>query len=233
MYLKTPPHLLLWDESAWSVSQWSRNSYSKFLEKKNTPSQRLVINSLLAAAARKKRICHSGLSLFGYSGCSATGTFASTTCTNANYFSASTWGPVTLVYRAQPHSSYKNSNNKGPVDHRKKDTNIAIRVRTAQPGSQKNCAGGKIFWQGVRDTLFSTEPAAVRLCHWYKMRPMDVCTSAVSKHITLRASVRKWNSCNPNQISFSPWPQRGLKLLKVPDLHLRRLSFQGFLFETG
>lgn len=53
MYLKTLPHLLLRDESAWSVSQWSRNSYSKFLEKKITPPQHLVINSFLAVVARK------------------------------------------------------------------------------------------------------------------------------------------------------------------------------------
>lgn len=136
VYLKTPPHLLLWDESAWSVSQWSRNSYSKFLEKKNTPSQRSVINSLLAVVARKKRICHSELSLFGYLGYSDTGTFTSTICTNANYFSASTLELVTLVYRAQSHSSYKNCNNKGPVNHRK-NTQIYICMRTVQPGSQK------------------------------------------------------------------------------------------------
>lgn len=55
MYLKTLPHLLLRDESAWSVSQWSRNSYSKFLEKKITPPQHLVINSFLAVVARKKK----------------------------------------------------------------------------------------------------------------------------------------------------------------------------------
>lgn len=54
MYLKTPPHLLLRDESAWSVSQWSRNPYSKFLEKKITPPQHLVISSFLAAVARKE-----------------------------------------------------------------------------------------------------------------------------------------------------------------------------------
>lgn len=39
VYWKTLPHLLLGDESAWSVSQWSRNSYSEFLEEKITPAQ--------------------------------------------------------------------------------------------------------------------------------------------------------------------------------------------------
>jgi len=58
VYWKTLPHLLLRDESAWSVSQWSRNSYSKFLEKKITPCQHLVINSFLAVVARKKRILY-------------------------------------------------------------------------------------------------------------------------------------------------------------------------------
>lgn len=52
-----------------------------------------------------------------------------------------------------------------------------------------------------------------------------MCTSAVCQHTTPCASVRKWNSCNPNQISSSQ-PQRSLKLLKVPDLHLHLLSFQ-------
>lgn len=32
-------YLLLWDEPAWSMSYWPRNSDSKFLEKKITPSQ--------------------------------------------------------------------------------------------------------------------------------------------------------------------------------------------------
>lgn len=68
-------------------------------------------------------------------------------------------------------------------------------------------------------------PAAVWLCHWYKTRLLCVCTSAVRQHTTPCASVRKWNSCNPNQISSSQ-PQRALKLLKVPDLHLHLLSFQ-------
>lgn len=86
VYLKTLPHLLLRDESAWSVSQWSRNSYSKFLEKKITPSQHLVTNSFLAVVAGKKRVLHAGLGLFGYSWYSYTGTFTSTICTNANHF---------------------------------------------------------------------------------------------------------------------------------------------------
>lgn len=86
VYLKTLPHLLLGDESAWSVSQWSRNSYPKFLEKKITPSQHLVINSLLAVVARKKRILPSELGLLGYSQYSYTGAFTSTICTNANHF---------------------------------------------------------------------------------------------------------------------------------------------------
>lgn len=68
-------------------------------------------------------------------------------------------------------------------------------------------------------------PAAVWLCHWYKTRLLCVCTSAVRQHTTPCASVRKWNSCNPNQISSSQ-PQRALKLLKVPDVHLHLLSFQ-------
>lgn len=86
MYLKTLPHLLLRDESAWSVSQWSRNSYSKFLEKKITPPQHLVINSFLAVVARNKRVLHSELDLFGYLWYSYMGTFTSTVCTNANHF---------------------------------------------------------------------------------------------------------------------------------------------------
>lgn len=86
VYLKTLPHLLLGDESAWSVSQWSRNSYSEFLEKKVTPSQHFVMNSFLAVVARRKRVLHSELGLFGYSLYSDTGTSASTVCTNAHRF---------------------------------------------------------------------------------------------------------------------------------------------------
>lgn len=134
VYLKTLPHLLLGDESAWSVSQWSRNSYSEFLEKKVTPPQRLVINSFIAVVTRKKRVPHSELGLFGYSWYSYTGTF--TICTNENNFLHKCFIiSHTCLQCTAPLQQQKNSTTKAlPTEE---NTHKFMCTHTLQPGSQK------------------------------------------------------------------------------------------------
>lgn len=172
--------------------------------------------------ARRKRVLHSELGLFWYLWYSYWGTSTNTICTNANHVLYECFIISHTCLQCTPHSSNKTRNNKGPANRSK---HTQIHMHTTAWFTENSASS--IFWQGVQDKEFSTQPSAVWLCHWYKTRLVCVCTSAVHQHITLYASVRKWNSCNPNQISFSQ-PQRALKLLKVPDLHLHLL-----LFKTG
>lgn len=230
MYLKTLPHLLLRDESAWSVSQWSRNSYSKFLEKKITPPQHLVINIFLAVVARKERVLHSELGLFGY------------LCTLARALLLVLFVQMQIIFlykcfiiscaclqHTAPLQQQKVQQQR-PCQPKKKHTNLYAYARTHTHTQTHYSLVHRKFC--IKHTLAGCPgqgvpnmPAAVWLCHWYKTRLLCVCTSAVRQHTTPCASVRKWNSCDPNQISSSQ-PQRALKLLKVPDLHLHLLSFQ-------